>query len=198
MRVYLAGPIFGKGDDVAVGWRQQAASMLRHTVIDPMDFDARGQEDSLTESIVEGDKRSIDGADLLLVNALHGASWGTAMEILYAWQAGKKVVVFVAPGRVSPWLRYHSHHIARGLEEAIGVVNRIGGSAMGITITKTYRAETRRGVFYFYETEDGTLYRTPTKREKPDTWLTLRNGGELPVRRVTAKEKEQITAVRPH
>ena len=46
------------------------------------------------------------------------------MEVLYAWQIGKPVVVVARPDAViSPWLRYHSHAIVHTYEEAVLACN---------------------------------------------------------------------------
>jgi hypothetical protein len=42
------------------------------------------------------------------------------MEILYAWERGKRVVVVCRSDAViSPWLRYHAHHIAYSFADAL-------------------------------------------------------------------------------
>jgi hypothetical protein len=43
--------------------------------------------------------------------------WGTGMEIVYAANDHKPVVV-VASGEVSPWLRYHSDYLTPSLADA--------------------------------------------------------------------------------
>lgn len=122
MRVYLAGPIFGKSDEDCMAWRGEARGLLKAHVLDPMDRDYRGREDENVAAIVEGDKRDIDSCDVLLVNALHGPSWGTAMEVLYARDAGKRVVVVGDPP-VSPWLRHHSVIVVPRLDTACSIIN---------------------------------------------------------------------------
>lgn len=82
-------------------------------------------EDLAFKSIVEGDKDDIDHCGGLLVNCTFGPSYGTAMEILYAWQQKKLIVVlYDATKPVSPWLRYHSTRLITSLEEAVNFLTR--------------------------------------------------------------------------
>lgn len=142
--VYLAGPINGCTDDEANGWRQgfidrhnyrcwdcQRQSGQFHQAIctvgegyirrveflDPMRRDYRGKEDESVDEIVELDIKDIDECDVFLAYCWQ-VSWGTAMEIFYAYNAGKWVIVVIPEGqRISPWLRYHSHQIFSTLDE---------------------------------------------------------------------------------
>ncbi len=117
-RVYLAGPIFGCEDVEATNWRSCAKDLLVGVeVCDPMDRDYRGQEDLNVAEIVEEDKATIDTCDYLLVK-FDKPSVGTSMEMLYAWERGKAVVVVSEGDRLSPWLRYHAKAIFRTLMEA--------------------------------------------------------------------------------
>ncbi len=123
--VYLAGPINGCSDDEATAWRDRLKTMLRHAVLDPMTRDCRGQEAESFTAIVVRDKQGIVAADVLCAFCPR-PSVGTSMEILFAWERGKTVVLIVPPGvPVSPWLRYHSHAIVPDLDEAARVLNRM-------------------------------------------------------------------------
>ena len=119
MRIYLAGPIFRCEDHECVFWRKEAKEKLKgFEVIDPMERDFRGVEAENHRTIVEQDKKLINGADILLVNQVK-VSVGTSMEILYAWENGKRVVVVTEDGGDSPWLLYHAHKICKSLDEAV-------------------------------------------------------------------------------
>ena len=73
--------------------------------------------------MVEDDKADIDSCEFVLVNYIK-PSVGTSMEILYAWERGKKVVLVARRDDVlSPWLMYHSHHIFFDLKDAITYIN---------------------------------------------------------------------------
>lgn len=125
--VYLAGPINGCTDAEANDWRtymKQRLTLVGVDTLDPMRRDYRGREDESVSEIVELDKDDVDACDVFVANCPH-PSYGTAMEVFYAWQAGKPVVV-VHPGDkpVSPWVRYHSTVIVSTLREAVGAVLR--------------------------------------------------------------------------
>jgi hypothetical protein len=117
--IYLAGPINGCIDDEAHGWRQGFMDSLSgYKFLDPMVRDYRGREDECVPEIVEGDKADIEACDVFLAYCWQ-VSWGTAMEIFYAHQLGRRVVLVVPEGaRISPWLRYHSHAIYKTLAAA--------------------------------------------------------------------------------
>ncbi len=108
--VYLAGPIFKKTDTEAKDWRAEATTWLNGRgidVADPMVRDYRGKEYEHTPDIVEGDKQDILRCATVLVNATT-PSWGTAMEVLFAWENKIPVYAFVGHQQASPWLRYHA------------------------------------------------------------------------------------------
>ena len=61
--------------------------------------------------------------DALLVH-FDRPSVGTSMEVLFAWQIGKYVVIANVSGApLSPWLLYHSHAQATSLADAVELVN---------------------------------------------------------------------------
>jgi nucleoside 2-deoxyribosyltransferase len=111
MRVYLAGPINGCGDDEANNWRSTVKGIFarRHVDwLDPMDRDERGKEANAYAEIVEGDKADIDECDAVFAFCWQ-PSVGTSMEILYAHSKGKPVMAVIPRGKpVSPWIRYHA------------------------------------------------------------------------------------------
>jgi nucleoside 2-deoxyribosyltransferase len=123
-KVYLCGPINGCTDAEAKDWREYVKTMLPDT-LDPMRRDYRGREAECVDEIVELDKIDVTNSDVLLVN-YDKPSVGTSMEVLYAFERGKAVVVVARPeASISPWLRYHSHSIVHSFAEAIDFINRI-------------------------------------------------------------------------
>jgi hypothetical protein len=122
-KIYLCGGINGLSDADAKGWRTIAAELLagRANVLDPMARDYRGKEAQNVAAIVEGDMRDIGESDVLLVNASR-PSWGTAMEIAKSFDLGKRVIVFGAGPRPSPWLCYHSHAQCNTVEQAVELI----------------------------------------------------------------------------
>jgi nucleoside 2-deoxyribosyltransferase len=121
-KVYLAGGINGCTDDEAVNWREWVKERLgAENCIDPMRRDYRGREDQCADEIVEGDKADIRESRAVLANCWR-VSWGTAMEILFAFERGIPVIAVVpADAVVSPWLRYHTLSVVSTLEEALAV-----------------------------------------------------------------------------
>ncbi len=115
MRVYLCGPIFGCTDGESKDWREEVTESLRFIdaikIIDPMRRDYRGKEEESLREIVELDKIDVASCDVILVNYVPDkASFGTAMEVLYAFERGKTVIVVHSKHvKVTPWLWYHSH-----------------------------------------------------------------------------------------
>jgi len=122
---YLAGPMMDCNDEEMFGWRREAKELLGD-ILDPTVRDYRGHTDEHVEEIVEMDKAEIDASTYLLAYCPK-ASYGTIMEILYAWERNKKVVVVIPPGvAISPWLIYHSHIILRSVDAAcIFILNDI-------------------------------------------------------------------------
>ena len=118
-RVYLGGPINGCTDEEASGWRTEAKAVLEAAgflTVDPMDRDYRGREmePGIAAEIVELDKKDIDTCDVILVNSPK-PSYGTAMEIMYAFERGKHIEVVVPAGQpVSPWIVYHADELHEG------------------------------------------------------------------------------------
>lgn len=127
MRVYLAGPINGCTDDEAKGWRERVKELVAPLGIeafDPMDRDYRGreQEPGIAEKIVEQDKADIDAVAIVLV-CYEKPSVGTSMEVLYAYERGKGVIVVNKSGKaLSPWLLYHSHAQVETFERAVELI----------------------------------------------------------------------------
>lgn len=119
--LYLCGPINGCHDAEAKDWRAYVRSKWRGTCLDPMVRDYRGREAESFREIVELDKIDVASADIILVN-YDRPSVGTSMEILYAWERGKRVIVVCAPDVVvSPWLRYHAHHLTTSFDDALQI-----------------------------------------------------------------------------
>ena len=128
MKVYLAGPIFNCTDAECRNWREYATKKLNCTAVDPMRRDYRGIEEESTVEIVELDKLDIMETDCLLANYgdIPPGSAGTAMEILFAWEQHKTIIIVTSQAKVSPWLIYHSNLIFKLLDDAISYINKDG------------------------------------------------------------------------
>lgn len=118
MKLYLCGPINGCTDEEAKNWREAVKAIWHWETIDPMRRDYRGKESESVNEIVELDKIDIARCDALIVN-YDKPSVGTSMEVLWAFERGKIVVVVARKEAViSPWLRYHSHAIVHDFKSA--------------------------------------------------------------------------------
>lgn len=124
--IYLAGGIFGLTDAQCNDWRDKVMKELAglYKFRNPMVRNYRGKEldPGIVEEIVTLDKKDIRESDIVLVMA-QTPSWGTAMEILYAYENGKDVISIVQQGRVSPWVIYHSNSLFLSLDEALEVLS---------------------------------------------------------------------------
>lgn len=125
--VYLAGAIDRVSPEFAMSWRREATKRLEaagYQVLDPTQDKNLEHPDVNTtlytpEQIVEADKAMIDKADIILAEISRPdiPYVGTSMEILYAWERGKKI--FVWGGSRSYWIRYHAHFIFQDLTDAL-------------------------------------------------------------------------------
>ena len=122
MTVYLCGAINARSDADCREWRTVAATYCARygiAVRDPMDRDYRGKEAEEFAAIVEHDKADVDACDVLLVY-FDRPSVGTSMEVLYAWERGKRILLVDASrAPLSPWLRYHASAIYPELVDAL-------------------------------------------------------------------------------
>jgi nucleoside 2-deoxyribosyltransferase len=120
---YLCGGINGLSDADCRDWRESAKSLLQTDTLDPMRRDYRGREDESVNEIVHGDYADIDASDFVLANVIR-PSWGTAMEIHYAFTRGIPVIGWSGDAaRISPWLRYHCVALHSALGAAIEDIN---------------------------------------------------------------------------
>jgi len=119
-RIYLAGPIELVSEDVAMEWRADAAAYIAENTecesVDPMHYE---DEDSSDANIVNTDKALIKSCDAVLVDG-RTPGWGTAMEVLFAWERNIPVVVWgVTEYEASKWLRHHSVAVIKSLPQAV-------------------------------------------------------------------------------
>jgi len=135
--VYLAGPIKGCDESEVHDWRAFCESDLVADTINPAsrrDFSQTDCDDCLNE-IVNPDKNDIDSCAVLLANVWR-PSVGTSMEILYAWERGKLVVVVVDPTvPTSAWIIAHAHALFYSLADAMSYINGLqskGGSDVNL------------------------------------------------------------------
>lgn len=131
---YLGGPIANCNDDEAHEWRYYVTDKTGVLWRNPMirDFREYGitnntKEHHISEDIVkyiiESDKADIDASDLCLFNCWK-PSFGTPMEIIYAWEQRKPNIIIIPKGVTrSPWLRYHATVVVATVEDAVDYIN---------------------------------------------------------------------------
>ena len=121
---YLCGGINGLDDADAKNWREIAKEKLNTDTLDPMRRDYRGKEKDFVNEIVQGDLDDISASNYILINATK-PSWGTAMEVVYAFTSPnvERIVAFTEGASISPWLRYHCNSVYDTLEQAIADIN---------------------------------------------------------------------------
>lgn len=121
MKIYLAGAINGCTDSEAKDWRA-AVKEIHTNCLDPMARDYRGKESESMKEIVEGDKADIDQCEGMVVY-YERPSAGTCMEIIYAWEQVKTIVVIDKSGKpLSPWVAYHATKIVYTIPVAIALL----------------------------------------------------------------------------
>jgi nucleoside 2-deoxyribosyltransferase len=152
INIYLSGGIKGLTDEQAYGWRKavikhyqlatggfghsgmapeelQASSKCLHygvNIIVPSRMQYRDDVDLKSASlwVIKRDKISITQSDIVLTYC-PVPSWGTAMEIMYAHELDKWIVVICDDDNPSPWLVAHADVIVPGLDLAYDEIDKI-------------------------------------------------------------------------
>lgn len=126
--VFLCGPMRGIPRAESLGWRREAVKLLAGKFYVLHALRQREIKETLPDprSAIARDKNDIVRSDIILVNDTFPAASmiGTAMEVLFAYQLHKIIVVFGHAHEKDYWLQYHSHICANTLEEACGYINR--------------------------------------------------------------------------
>lgn len=126
--LYLCGPIAGRTDIECQGWRKHVTSTWTGRVLDPMRRDYRSHSvfsPELAQKIVEDDLTDINQSDAMLVYFNH-PSVGSSMEIFYAAQQGKPIVLVNARlGQpLSPWLVHHVSDVVLTISGALRLLDQ--------------------------------------------------------------------------
>lgn len=123
--IYLCGPINGRTDEDARGWRELVKDRWNGACLDPMRRDYRGRElePGIAAEIVAGDIEDIQVCDAVLV-FFDKPSVGTSMEVFYAHSIGKPVVVVDASDKpLSPWLIHHATQVTKHVSVALACID---------------------------------------------------------------------------
>mgnify|MGYP003404727515 CR=1 FL=1 len=125
--IFLSGPMRGIPRTESLKWRTEASTRLlnKFNVLHAL----RGREEKETfldpRTAVIRDLSDIRSSDILLVNDTVGdcSMIGTSMEVFFAHQLGKPVVVFGHAHDKDYWLNYHIHLRTSTLEEACDILS---------------------------------------------------------------------------
>jgi nucleoside 2-deoxyribosyltransferase len=139
--VYLSGPI-GNCTPVQVhAWRDKFTLMWGDDAVrNPCRRTyTTDQNYSHANDIVEIDKADIDDSDAVVVNIsdppVGHQMWGTPMEILYACEQGKTVVIITKdPKTLSPWVIYHMTKAVTSVEEAVHYLEEFYAEELNETV----------------------------------------------------------------
>jgi hypothetical protein len=118
----------GCSDAEAQDWREWVKEVAPWaSCLDPCRRNYKDSESMpwwVVKEIVQLDKIDIVQSDVLLANMLPDKSkTGSNMEILYAFERGKLVVIVLPEDKpISPWHRYHAHQIVHDLEAALAYI----------------------------------------------------------------------------
>jgi len=121
-KIYLCGKIQDLTTEQANNWREIVINKLngKYICLNPMRRNFRDCEFQSQNEIVQLDKNDIINSDVILVNATK-PSWGTAMEILFAFERHKIIIAFTGGSykQTSPWVAFHSTRICKTMDEAL-------------------------------------------------------------------------------
>ena len=125
--IYLCGGIADLSSKEQNNWRDKANKELypRYKILNPMRRNFRDDEFQSQNEIVSLDKSDVIEADLLLVNGTK-PSWGTAMEVMFAYSHHKVIVAFTGDKymKSNPWLAFHSTRVTETLNEALEYIKK--------------------------------------------------------------------------
>lgn len=124
--IYVAGPMDFCSQEEKTGWREYVKERWEGTILDPC---RRTLTMDDVHEVVTMDKLDIGQADVVLANCWK-PGWGTAMEIPYAFERGKLVVVVfpqLHERPVSPWLKYHSQYVVSSIDIALQAIREYYG-----------------------------------------------------------------------
>jgi nucleoside 2-deoxyribosyltransferase len=131
MKVYLSGPIYPDNKEATDEWRRESKNVLIRGgiwTIDPCRNKAIYTYGLYTPNeIVFRDLKDVDESDMILANFMMVGDKlpiGTVMEIMYAWEHKKPVVIVSTDPRIitHPWLLAMSVRIYPKLQEALDYI----------------------------------------------------------------------------
>ena len=127
--VFLSGPMRGVPRSEALAWRVEASKMLSKKFHVLHALRGREKKETFTDphAAVIRDLSDIKSADILLVNDTfkNSSMIGTSMEVFFAHEEKKPVILFGNAHIGDYWLDYHAHLRTKDLREACAVINKM-------------------------------------------------------------------------
>lgn len=119
----------GLSREETLGWRNRAIALLKGNFNTVHALRGREERETFNDGrlAIVRDKRDIDNADIVLVNdSFPSASMiGTSMEVLYAFEKGKVVIVFGNAHCPDYWLDNHIQARFDSIEAACETLNKL-------------------------------------------------------------------------
>jgi len=118
--IYLAGPLRDCKENECSDWRKECKDKLSgwFNLLDPMRNNYKEHEIADRNELVSMDKKDIIDSDIVLANTWK-ISVGTSMEILFAFEHHKIIIVIGEEKNLSPWTVFHATKILPNVQEAI-------------------------------------------------------------------------------
>ncbi len=127
--IFLSGPMRGVPREVSLGWRNNATQILGHDFNVIHALRGREEKEAFTDpkTAVIRDLSDILKSDIILVDdTIENVSMiGTSMEVFFAFENKKPVIIFGRAHEKDYWLNYHSHLRVDTLEEACDVIRKM-------------------------------------------------------------------------
>lgn len=128
-KIFLSGPMRGIPREESLGWRKEAVKLLEYNFDVLHAFRGREEKETFTDprAAVVRDLSDVKNADILLVNdtEMNVGMIGTSMEIFFAFQQNKPIIVFGGAHDKDYWLNYHIHLRTKNLNEACEILNKM-------------------------------------------------------------------------
>ena len=128
-KVFLGGPMKGVDRKAALAWRKEATRLLskKFKVLHALRGREKHETFSDSRAAVVRDLSDIKNSDILLVNdtTKNCSMIGTSMEVFFAHELKRPVIVFGDAHAGDYWLDYHSHMRVKDLRAACNVLNKM-------------------------------------------------------------------------
>lgn len=124
-KIFLSGPMRGIPREIAKKWRYEAETLLKDKFITVHAYRGREDKEAFPDSkgAIIRDKQDIRNSDILLVNDTfkEASMIGTSMEVLYAYNMEKPIIIFGDAHKNDYWLDYHATIRVDTLQDACNV-----------------------------------------------------------------------------